>query len=461
MKLLKNREVLFQTSITETLLLILFFSLLISSISNDKVIEQEKIIEDNEEVIKENEEFREKFEAVIDSTGAVNIDSLSTYVKDYSYYHNENIILNEFLDSLAQGKPMEEIHIQIIEENAALKEELEFFEDITTNNEDIMIKNQELKNKEIELAEKEKTVKALQALMANSMKAGESDGNLDPEQEEEQAKQLIEAQEERDLAKEEKNDLEDQMKEKEEELQEKEKELAALKDSLPKGSEQDLQQTNDELQKELERLQDLFADKEMELREEKTRADMGENAPSCSSAHGIRGNPYLFQLDFKVQCPPKKNRRTGKNIAGTKDCESNKEQNAYFIQVKMFHRDSSWLVSKTPGIVEGDAFYQLSYTDELISVGGQATKTHFKGLSPLMKRLDGIKKSRFINTNDPFCQDSWKNQVKGYCRECTYSAYLGEVDEELTPFIAEISDIIDEYVFFKTGWMNDPDSWVR
>ena len=48
---------------------------------------------------------------------------------------------------------------------------------------------------------------------------------------------------------------------------------------------------------------------------------MGINAPACGLENSLMDNPYLFQLDFTVQCLPKKDKR-GKFIAGTKDCET-------------------------------------------------------------------------------------------------------------------------------------------
>ena len=64
----KNREVLFQTSITETLLILLFILLFISNISSDKVKEQEQIIDFQEEKL-------DYVESIVDSSG-VDLDSL-------------------------------------------------------------------------------------------------------------------------------------------------------------------------------------------------------------------------------------------------------------------------------------------------------------------------------------------------------------------------------------------------
>ena len=172
-------------------------------------------------------------------------------------------------------------------------------------------------------------------------------------------------------------------------------------------------------------------------------------------------NPYLFQLDFTVQCLPKKDKR-GNYIPGTKDCESNPTENKFFLMVDMKHSDKSWLISKSPAILEGKAFYELEYSDTARSVGGQGTKTNFtyNSLSSLMNRLNDIKISRFLNQNTQFCQD-WRNQNKGFCRECTYNAYFGKVDEEAMIYVPEIQSIISNYVTIKTDRINEEERWVK
>ena len=129
--------------------------------------------------------------------------------------------------------------------------------------------------------------------------------------------------------------------------------------------------------------------------------------------------------------------------------------------VDMKHSDKSWLTSKSPAILEGQAFYELEYSDIARSVGGQGTKTNFtyNSLSSLMKRLNDIKISRFLNQNTEFCQD-WRNQNKGFCRECTYNAYFGKVDEEAMIYVPEIQSIISNYVTIKTDRINEPERWV-
>ena len=96
MKLLKNREVLFQTSITETLLILLFFLLIIASINQNTIDKQEKTINDQEEKL-------DYVESIVDSSG-VDLDSLIFYKESYAYYNYENIVLNDFLGSLADGE---------------------------------------------------------------------------------------------------------------------------------------------------------------------------------------------------------------------------------------------------------------------------------------------------------------------------------------------------------------------
>ena len=101
MKLLKNREVLFQTSITETLLVLLFFLLFISNISNNKVIEQEKIINENKDIIN-------KIETELGSD-----KDLGKLVQEHSDFYYNNEVLNEFLGSLADGDAIEDVYIKI------------------------------------------------------------------------------------------------------------------------------------------------------------------------------------------------------------------------------------------------------------------------------------------------------------------------------------------------------------
>ena len=101
MKLLKI-EVPFQTSITETLLILLFILLFISNISSDKVKEQEQIIDFQEEKL-------DYVESIVDSSG-VDLDSLIFYKESYTFYNNENIVLNDFLGSLADGEKIEDIY---------------------------------------------------------------------------------------------------------------------------------------------------------------------------------------------------------------------------------------------------------------------------------------------------------------------------------------------------------------
>ena len=112
----KNREVLFQTSITETLLILLFILLFISNISSDKVKEQEQIIDFQEEKL-------DYVESIVDSSG-VDLDSLIFYKESYTFYNNENIVLNDFLGSLADGEKIEDIYEKVIKENASLKEKI-------------------------------------------------------------------------------------------------------------------------------------------------------------------------------------------------------------------------------------------------------------------------------------------------------------------------------------------------
>ena len=442
MKLLKNREILFQTSITETLLVLLFFLLFISNISKDKIIEQEKIIDENNEIIN-------KIETELGSD-----QDLSKLVQEHSDFYYNNEVLNEFIGSLADGKSIEDVYQEVIIENANLKEKIEEIEDLSLNDKDLMNKNKELEEKEKELKEKEEQVDALMSLMANRMKAGDTDGDLDPEEEIEQEKELLNAEKEKEKLEEEKKELEN-------ELQQREKELAELQKNRPSKDAEQLNEENKQLQNELTELAELLNDAEKVNKDLETQNAMGINAPACgfNNSPGM-DNPYLFQLDFSVQCLPKKDRR-GNFIAGTKDCESNPTENKYFLMVDMKHSDKSWLTSKSPAILEGQAFYELVYSDIARSVGGQGTKTNFtyNSLSPLMKRLNDIKISRFLNQNTEFCQD-WRNQNKGFCRECTYNAYFGKVDDEAMIYVPEIQSIISNYVTIKTDRINEPERWV-
>ncbi len=442
MKLLKNREVLFQTSITETLLVLLFFLLFISSISKDKIIEQEKIINDNKDIIN-------KIETELGSD-----KDLGKLVQEHSDFYYNNEVLNEFLGSLADGKSIEDVYQEVIIENANLKEKIEEIEDLSLNDKDLMNKNKELEEKEKKLKEKEEQVDALMSLMANRMKAGDTDGDLDPEEEIEQEKELLNAEKEKEKLEEEKKQLEN-------ELQQREKELAELQKDRPSKDAEQLNEENKQLQNELTELAELLNNAEKDNKDLKTKNAMGINAPACgfSNSPGM-DNPYLFQLDFTVQCLPKKDKR-GNYISGTKDCESNPTENKYFLMVDMKHSDKSWLTSKSPAILEGQAFYELEYSDIARSVGGQGTKTNFtyNSLSSLMKRLNDIKISRFLNQNTEFCQD-WRNQNKGFCRECTYNAYFGKVDEEAMIYVPEIQSIISNYVTIKTDRINEPERWV-
>ena len=442
MKLLKNREVLFQTSITKTLLVLLFFLLFISSISKDKIIEQEKIINDNKDIIN-------KIETELGSD-----KDLGKLVQEHSDFYYNNEVLNEFLGSLADGKSIEDVYQEVIIENANLKEKIEEIEDLSLNDKDLMNKNKELEEKEKKLKEKEEQVDALMSLMANRMKAGDTDGDLDPEEEIEQEKELLNAEKEKEKLEEEKKQLEN-------ELQQREKELAELQKDRPSKDAEQLNEENKQLQNELTELAELLNNAEKDNKDLKTKNAMGINAPACgfSNSPGM-DNPYLFQLDFTVQCLPKKDKR-GNYISGTKDCESNPTENKYFLMVDMKHSDKSWLTSKSPAILEGQAFYELEYSDIARSVGGQGTKTNFtyNSLSSLMKRLNDIKISRFLNQNTEFCQD-WRNQNKGFCRECTYNAYFGKVDEEAMIYVPEIQSIISNYVTIKTDRINEPERWV-
>jgi myosin heavy subunit len=446
MKLLKNREVLFQTSITETLLILLFFLLFISSISRDKVVEQEDIIKLKDEEIEQQKDIIEKVEG---------IDDVGRIVEEHSDYYYNNVVLNEFLDSLADGDRIEDITEKTIEENASLKEKIDQYENLALNDKELMDKNEKLKEKEKELKEKEEDVEALMSLMANRMKAGDSDGDLDPNEEIEQEKELLKAEKEKEKLEEEKKQLEN-------ELQDREKELAELQKDQPSKDTEQLNKENKQLQNELAELAELLRDTEEDNKNLKTKNAMGINAPACGfrNSPGM-DNPYLFQLDFSVQCLPKKDKK-GNYIPGTKDCESNPVENKYFLMVDMKHSDKSWLTSKSPAILEGKPFYELEYSDTARSVGGQGTKTNFtyNSLSSLMNRLNDIKISRFLNQNTQFCQD-WRNQNKGFCRECTYNAYFGKVDEEVMIYVPEIQSIISNYVTIKTDRINDPKRWIR
>ena len=446
MKLLKNREVLFQTSITETLLILLFFLLFISSISRDKVIEQEDIIKLKDEEIEQQKDIIEKVEG---------IDDVGKIVQEHSDYYYNNVVLNEFLDSLADGDRIEDITDQTIEENASLKEKIYQYESLVLNNKELIDKNNKLEKKEKELEEKEEQVDALMSLMANRMKAGDSDGDLDPNEELEQEKELLKAEKEKEKLEEEKKQLEN-------ELQDREKELAELQNERPSKDAEQLVAENKQLQNDLNELAELLKDSESDNKELKTKNSMGINAPACGfdNSPGMN-NSYLFQLDFIVQCLPKKDRK-GNYIPGTKDCESNPIENKYLLMVDMKHNDKSWLTSKSPAILEGKPFYELEYSDTARSVGGQGTKTNFtyNSLSSLMNRLNDIKISRFLNQNTQFCQD-WRNQNKGFCRECTYNAYFGKVDEEAMIYVPEIQSIISNYVTIKTDRINDPKRWIK
>ena len=443
MKLLKNREVLFQTSITETLLVLLFFLLFISNISNNKVIEQEKIINENKDIIN-------KIETELGSD-----KDLGKLVQEHSDFYYNNEVLNEFLGSLADGDAIEDVYIKTIEENASLKEKIDQYVNLALNDEELIDKNKKLEEKEKELKEKEEQVEALMSLMANRMKAGESDGDLDPEEEIEQEKELLKAEEEKEK-------LEERKKQLENELQQREKELAKLQKDRPSKDSEQLNQENKKLENELAELAELLIDAEKDNKDLKTKNSMGINAPACGfdNSPGM-DNSYLFQLDFIVQCLPKKDKR-GNYIPGTKDCESNPVENKYLLMVDMKHNDKSWLTSKTPAIIEGKPFYELKYSDTSRSVGGQGTKTNFtyNSLSSLMNRLNDIKISRFLNQNTQFCQD-WRNQNKGFCRECTYNAYFGKVDEEAMIYVPEIQSIISNYVTIKTDRINDAKRWVE
>lgn len=446
MKLLKTREILFQTSVTETLLILLFFLLFISSISRDKVEEQENIIKSKDEEIEQQKNIIEKVEG---------IDDVGKIVEEHSDYYYNNVVLNEFLGSLADGDAIEDITEKTIEENASLKEKIDQYENLALNDKELMVKNEKLKEKEKELKEKEEDVEALMSLMANRMKAGESDGDLNPEEEIEQEKELLKAEEEKKELEKEKNQLEN-------ELQKREKELAELQKKQPSKDAEQLNEENKQLQNELAELAELLNDSEEDNKNLKTQNAMGINAPACgfSNSPGM-DNPYLFQLDFTVQCLPKKDKK-GNYIPGTKDCESNPVENKYFLMVDMKHSDKSWLTSKSPAILEGQAFYELEYSDIAKSVGGQGTKTNFtyNSLSSLMNRLNDIKISRFLNQNTQFCQD-WRNQNKGFCRECTYNAYFGKVDEEAMIYVPEIQSIISNYVTIKTDRINEEGRWVK
>ena len=444
MKLLKNRELLFQTSITETLLVLLFFLLFISNISKDLLQEQEV-------VLKEQEERIEKFETVIDSSG-VNSDSLFTYINMYSFYNNENNLLNDFIDSLASGKSLLEVQNQLEKENLQLRKDLESFNNILKNDKEILDKSKDLAQLEEKLNEKEDEIAAYKSLMENSMKAGVSKGDLTPEEEFQQEKRLINAEQER-------KEAEDKLLEIQEKLNQKNMELASLKDQVPVKSSDELKSENQQLKNNIDELQKKLSESQFAFEQFKDQQSMGENAPACDLRHGMTGSQYLFQLDFTVQCPPLYDRR-GRPIAGTRDCDDDPSKNKYFINLKMFYVNNTYLVSKTPAIKEGQAFYELEFSDIRKPVGGSAVNTNFTGFGPLLNRLDKIKTSRDINQNDAFCEKNWKNKTKGFCRECVYSAYLGKVDEELIKYISEISSIIDEYVFFTTKWMNDPSKWV-
>ena len=221
-----------------------------------------------------------------------------------------------------------------------------------------------------------------------------------------------------------------------------------------------MNEENKQLQNELAELAELLNDTQKDNQNLKTKNAMGINAPACGLENSLMDNPYLFQLDFTVQCLPKKDKR-GKFIAGTKDCETNPSENKYFLLVDMKHADNSWLTSTSPAILEGKAIYELEYSDIERSVGGQGTKTNFtfNSLESLMNRLNNIKISRFLNQNTDFCKD-WRNQNKGFCRECTYNAYFGRVDQEAMVYVPEIQSIISNYVTIKTDRINDEKRWV-
>ncbi|MFL2490328.1 MAG: hypothetical protein ACJ0RA_01715 [Candidatus Neomarinimicrobiota bacterium] len=125
MDFFQKREKIFLASVTETLIIILFLAILLSSIKQRKIetyatmlgVETEEI----EETIVENQKVLTKNQEVLD---LVNADSIYIVINEHSYFNYENNVLNEFLDSLAQGTSIEEIPLQLISENIELRQEL-------------------------------------------------------------------------------------------------------------------------------------------------------------------------------------------------------------------------------------------------------------------------------------------------------------------------------------------------
>ncbi len=445
MDFFEKREKIFASSVTETLIIILFLAILLSSMKQRRIENYADILgvetTEIEEQIKQNQDTVSAIEDIISSG-----ETLSDFVdnkkaldeqKDLnSYYNYQNTILSGFLDSLAEGYDMNKISNDLVKENAQLMKELEQFEGLASTNEELMKKNEELKKAREELEKAEEDIKAYKTLMANYMKSGNSEGDMDHNEEKEQEKEL-------NKAKEKAKKLEDNLKKLNEEKQDLQKKLA--------GMQQDFSDTKD-----------VLADKESDLQQLNAQLE-GINAPACGTviSHGFNGSSnYIFQIDFTSQCPQKLD-KWGKPT-GELSCDD-PTKNKYYLRLIPLqeHLNNTWLISKSPQIAEIITFpgYELKYSEDKVKTGGQGTLTNFGGLGPVMKRLDGLKKSRYKNINDPYCQD-WRNQVKGRCRECTYFAYYGKVDKNLSAYLPQIHDILGNYLSIKQGWINEPDKWL-
>ncbi|MFL2490327.1 MAG: hypothetical protein ACJ0RA_01710 [Candidatus Neomarinimicrobiota bacterium] len=105
-----------------------------------------------------------------------------------------------------------------------------------------MEQKEELEETKKELADAEEEAKAYETLMANSMKSGDTVGDLSPEEELEIQKDLNKAEEEQE-------DLENALKEKEKEKQELEMQLAGMQQEFGTDKVQDvLDQKDKEIQ---------------------------------------------------------------------------------------------------------------------------------------------------------------------------------------------------------------------